>query len=44
VQTIADSIDIPASMTKINLVEKIDLKIFCLRWVPQTLTRELWQK
>jgi hypothetical protein len=38
VQTIADSLGIPASMVYLHLVEKIGFKDYFLRWVPHMLT------
>jgi hypothetical protein len=44
VRTIAGSLNIPASIISIHLVEKIGLKNLLLRWVPHALTSELRQK
>jgi hypothetical protein len=44
VQTIAESLNNPASTIHSHLAADIGLKIFLLRWVPDALTSELPQK
>jgi hypothetical protein len=43
-RTITGSLTIPASTVYSHLMEKIGLKTFLLRWVPDALTGELQQK
>jgi hypothetical protein len=43
-QTIADSLTIPASRTYCHSVEKISFSVFLPRWVPNTLFDKLRQR